>query len=408
MNKKLVAVAIAGMLAAPLAQAQTANVQLYGRFNIDFEFINGKILPPGVTQPPTCNLTANTAATCKTINPNQYRVSNDSSRFGLRGVESLGGGIDVIFQVESGFNSDVGTGSLASRDTYLGFQGSWGRFRIGRFHAPYDTIGDIWGSLPTLTTGVLGTSSIWAQAWTSKATGGFDDRVCNSVRWDSPVMSGFQLQIQYGAAGSQANAQEGTTATQASNSGVWSGGLFYANGPLWIGTAMQYNEQIRNRGLNDTAWSIAASYQFPKVKVGAVYEYLNYDCSVPVAGNATTACNQITGGFKTDLKRNFYGVGVTVDIGPGQLYADYSRGADGTGSAPNTARIGGLAKGDSSAANQYSVTYTYPLSKRASLYGGWYKVANDANASYNFGASVYNTVIGGQPQGLVFGGWMNF
>ena len=37
MNKKLVAVAVAGVLAAPLAaQAQTANVTLYGRLNIDY------------------------------------------------------------------------------------------------------------------------------------------------------------------------------------------------------------------------------------------------------------------------------------------------------------------------------------------------------------------------------------
>ena len=43
MNKKLVAVAIAGVLAAPLAQAQTANVTLYGRLNMDFEFVNGQV-----------------------------------------------------------------------------------------------------------------------------------------------------------------------------------------------------------------------------------------------------------------------------------------------------------------------------------------------------------------------------
>ena len=43
MNKKLVAVAVAGMLAAPLAaQAQTANVTLYGRLNVDYELVNGK------------------------------------------------------------------------------------------------------------------------------------------------------------------------------------------------------------------------------------------------------------------------------------------------------------------------------------------------------------------------------
>jgi predicted porin len=43
MNKKLVAVAVAGLLAAPLAaQAQNANVTLYGRLNLDFEIVNGR------------------------------------------------------------------------------------------------------------------------------------------------------------------------------------------------------------------------------------------------------------------------------------------------------------------------------------------------------------------------------
>ena len=43
MKKKLVAVAVAGVLAAPLAaHAQTANVTLYGRLNLDFELVNGR------------------------------------------------------------------------------------------------------------------------------------------------------------------------------------------------------------------------------------------------------------------------------------------------------------------------------------------------------------------------------
>ena len=43
MNKKLVALAVAGAFALPLAaQAQTANVTLYGRLNVDFEFVKGR------------------------------------------------------------------------------------------------------------------------------------------------------------------------------------------------------------------------------------------------------------------------------------------------------------------------------------------------------------------------------
>ena len=42
MNKKLVAVAVAGLLGAPLAaQSQSANVPLYGRLNFNFEVVIG-------------------------------------------------------------------------------------------------------------------------------------------------------------------------------------------------------------------------------------------------------------------------------------------------------------------------------------------------------------------------------
>src|SRR3982074_1216898 len=95
MNKKLVALAVAGALAAPFAvQAQTANVTLYGRLNMDIEFIKGQ-------QPDGSNPTVN-------------RVSSNSSRFGLRGTESLGGGLNAIFQLESNVSGDTGHAAASS------------------------------------------------------------------------------------------------------------------------------------------------------------------------------------------------------------------------------------------------------------------------------------------------------
>ena len=140
MNKKLVAVAVAGVLAAPLAaQAQTANVTLYGRLNLDAEVVNGR--PAGT------NIS----------NPNVYRVSSNSSRLGVRGTESLGGGLNAIFQLESSINADAGGGTLAGRETFVGLQGGWGTFKIGNYLAPYDDIHPIFGNVPTLATSILGT-----------------------------------------------------------------------------------------------------------------------------------------------------------------------------------------------------------------------------------------------------------
>ena len=42
MNKKVMAVAVAGVLAAPAALAQTSNVQLYGRANLGFDRFKGE------------------------------------------------------------------------------------------------------------------------------------------------------------------------------------------------------------------------------------------------------------------------------------------------------------------------------------------------------------------------------
>ena len=89
MNKKLVALAVAGAFAVPLAaQAQTANVTLYGRINIDDAEVIINAKQDYVRLP------------SQQIKENFYRVSSNSSRFGVRGTESLGGGLNAIFQVE--------------------------------------------------------------------------------------------------------------------------------------------------------------------------------------------------------------------------------------------------------------------------------------------------------------------
>src|SRR6185369_5618432 len=143
MKKKLVAVAVAGVLGAPLAaHAQTANVTLYGRLNVDLEWVKG-------AQPDGSN----------------------SSRFGIRGTESLGGGLNAIFQIESSINGDTNSGNLGGRETFVGFQGAWGTFKMGHFLMPLDDMHPIFGNVPTYTTSILSTASVWAQGYASKSDG---------------------------------------------------------------------------------------------------------------------------------------------------------------------------------------------------------------------------------------------
>ena len=68
-------------------------------------------------------------------NTTTNRISSNSSRFGMRGTESLGGGLNAVFQIESNVQADTGNSIrirvIASRDTFVGLQGGWGRAVFG-------------------------------------------------------------------------------------------------------------------------------------------------------------------------------------------------------------------------------------------------------------------------------------
>jgi|SRR5690349_20490080 len=127
MNKKLMAVAVAGALGVPAA-ALAQEVQIYGRANV------------GVDSYSATGATAGSGSDVKS----RTRVFDQGSRLGFRGTEDLGGGLKAIWQIESGVNIDTGsangqsgaantsTGTLATRDSYAGLEGGFGRVQFGR------------------------------------------------------------------------------------------------------------------------------------------------------------------------------------------------------------------------------------------------------------------------------------
>jgi predicted porin len=395
MNKKLVAVAVASVLAAPLAaQAQTANVTLYGRLNMTVELVNGV----GCATVPGGN-----GAVC---DPNPFvvqpsnqsitRVSSNSSRLGVRGTESLGGGLNAIFQIESNVGADIGAGTFASRDTFVGLQGGWGTMRLGNFNAPYDDIHVIFGNVPTLTTSILSTATLWGQGQVSKAQGGFDARLGNSIRYDTPNISGFVGSGQISLGENNTN-NWGTTSVPggATQPHAYVGSLAttYTNGPAQVGVGYEFNSRVRGAALNDYAITVAGAWNFGLFRLGAVYQGLKYE--------------QPSG----DIKQNMYGFSGTAPIGPGTLYAFWGHVNDATGSCSVAAacRVGGVTNIGDSKADQYEISYTYPLSKRTLLYAGYVGINNADNASYTFNINAYNQnsngfgPIGGNMNGFVLG-----
>ncbi|MDS0859836.1 porin [Burkholderia pseudomultivorans] len=62
------------------------------------------------------------------------------SRFGLRGVEDIGAGIKILFELENGFGSNDGTFAVANaifnRQAWIGLGTRWGTVRVGRQYSP--------------------------------------------------------------------------------------------------------------------------------------------------------------------------------------------------------------------------------------------------------------------------------
>ena len=424
MNKKLVVLAVAGAFASPLAvQAQTANVTLYGRLNMDLEFVKGEQTDGS--------------------NPTVNRVSSNSSRFGMRGTESLGGGLNAIFQIEQNVSGDTGnaaSSSIGSRETFVGLQGSWGKATMGKFLMPQDDVRFIFDNKTTLGTSLLSDGALYAQAQESKSTGGFDARTGNSLRYDSPNYMGFTAALQYSTRDSSGDTQNfinctpalvtnvcpalapgggiatggdnGNHVSELRHANVLGGNVIYNNGPISAAVSFERNNKVRQyvqttatgplgTGCtaaapcflfpNDTDWTIAGSYDFGTImqgfglRVGLGYERTKY--------------NTPTG----DLKRDYWGVALEVPLGGGKFMFNYGRASDGKGGAADSEKVGQLSHGSNSGANLWEVSYVYSLSPRTLLQTGYIKVRNEDRASYTFHINPYTIRTGGDPSALMFG-----
>lgn len=123
----------------------------------------------------------------------------NTSRWGLKGAEDLGGGLKAVFQLESGINIangqfDDGPGAIFDRRATVGLSSKrWGQLTLGRtFTTTYDYM---------LPFDPMGYAPNYSWATSSTATGGRKDglfsRSANAVRYDGKY-GGFKFGALYG------------------------------------------------------------------------------------------------------------------------------------------------------------------------------------------------------------------
>jgi len=137
MQKKLIAVAIAGALGTPAAVlAQTSTVNIYG--NVTYEYGIG-----------------DQGAGKKDVD---YADTPGGSAIGFRGEEKLGGGLSAWFQCESSIDvRGIDQPGFCTRNSAVGFRGAWGNLHFGIWDTPFKRALNV-GTVGAEETGLMGMS----------------------------------------------------------------------------------------------------------------------------------------------------------------------------------------------------------------------------------------------------------
>lgn len=347
MKKSLIALAVLAASGAAMAQS---SVTLYGVADV---FVSSKKV---TTLAFNANRTDVVVSTQRQTGVDSGGLNG--SRWGLKGSEDLGGGLNAIFTLESGFNIDTGAGStdgMFNRQAFVGLASSgFGTVALGRQYSAYEGVRGSFlsaqgnspsfdatngpvpinetvnnylvnGTLPAIAAAqdallaVVNTQVGRIGAWT-----GYAPRINNSISYTTPNFSGFKGSVVYGFGENKSASASATKNVSAS--------LSYENGPIGVAVGHQNDEIVQGFHLKNTA--IGGYYDFGMVKPFLSYNQAKYD------GVA---------------KQNEWAVGVRAPLGATTLVAQYAQ-----------------SKGDDLGKNQsLGLSAEYSLSKRTTAYAAF-------------------------------------
>ena len=280
----------------------------------------------------------------KNLGSSAKAMQNGSgSRFGVRGVEDLGGGMSAFFNVEHRFNADTGAPTDASRmwggRSLVGLQGGFGKVSLGREY----------------TTAFLG-SQLANDPWgwdtvAAQATAGITGVGIAKVRNDSSVTYNFA------ASGFSFGAQiaEATDTINNFQKKPFNFSLGYAAGPVSLNFGYEKTGDVA--AASAKVMTLGGAFNMGMVKLGASF------------GKGNTAAND-------DHKS--WMVTAVAPMGQGELRAAAGR------------RNAETAAGATIAARELSmlaVGYHYALSKRTTVYADFVRNSKLATqkTAYDFG-----------------------
>jgi len=379
MNKKLLAIAVAGALAAPgLAFAQATSVTISGVLKVGVDNLN-------ISNPGAARAGKNTS---------EMRVTDNSSRILLNMVEDLGNGLAAIGQVDLRFSTDIGSNATAassstvgattmgaSGNTWVGLRSkSIGSVVFGRSDLHYGTQPD---DIATKAGALMATSiSLFDFIGGTAIAGG--TRTNNVVKYDSPNWGGFEVTAAWSANATGAesdlvnsgNAVAGSNTTRKGN--TWNLKPRYTSGN-W-GAGWSHWDQKSDGGTALGAAAVAPAAQLtvtPEDQRGdTLYGYVTFGglkAGVGFNRSSLKGTDASNGGAGVETnRRDAWTIPVSYTFGPNNIYFHYTQAKDDR----DTVAVDG--------AKMWALAYVYEFSKRTSVGVTYAKIKNDNGAAYNF------------------------
>ncbi len=312
---------------------------------------------------------------------------NSGSRFGLKGTEDLGNGLQIGFKLENGFSSDDGNfkyeNRLFGREASLSLMSEFGTFSFGRMGGvassagTYDVVYAIADSFDGGDNDVFGMHS--------------SSRYDNMVTYQSPKFAGVQATAQYSF---KQNSVSGSGNEGTSKVDRYAGlALTGEYGPLQMVGAYELTKYANTKDAHDEthAFYLGGNYDLQVMKLFALAQYTKADKNFGTLENPLSIFTGVQG---VEKGIDSYGLhlGTVIPVAGGDFTAAVYY-VDG-----ETDTLGNKDAGQGSVDMTYlglSARYAYPLSKRTSVYmgAGYAEEKTDLKAD-DIGTKSYKNKIG--------------
>lgn len=326
MKKALIALAVLGLTGG--AAVAQSSVTLFGVIDADMKYVK------------TGGLTV------KKLDSGGL----NTSRFGVRGTEDLGGGLKAGFWLESQVDTDTGVAGGGSafwgRRATVSLAGAFGEVRLGRNKTVSRLHLEDFD--PTSFTGLGSVSAVYSNLGSGNGTS--FGRADNLASYSLPGnLGGF-----YGGVDVSAGEGVGTNKGQSVRGG-------YKAGPLHVsGTYASTSNAADNGKFKLT--SVGAAYDFGVIRPSFSYTESKY----------------------LSRKQDIWTVSATAPLGQGSLWGSYT-------SAKTTGETGFATVGTP---KLFALGYIYNLSKRTALYTTYAQLKNDGTTRFALGGAPAATANG--------------